>query len=93
MTKLPAVTETIYDLADTIMRSIVTSSDECNCSSQTFPVNELAGMGHSLLSATGYPAIVMLGLSSASNHDHSMEMSVLDVIVPSEFEYMRSVVI
>ena len=71
---------------------MVVSSDDRSKFLQTSLVNELAGMGHSLLSATGYPAKVMLGLSSASNHDHSIEMRVLDVIVPSAFEYMRSVV-
>lgn len=50
------------------------------------------GVGHFLLSGKeSSPTTIILGASSASNHDSSMLISVLAVTVPSKFEYTISV--
>ena len=52
-------------------------------SRQVSLVNVFPGMGHNLLSATDTPAMFKLGFFCDNNHDDSMLISKLDVIVPS----------
>ena len=52
-------------------------------SRQVSLVNVFPGMGHNLLSVTDCSATFKLGFFCDNNHDDSMLISKLDVIVPS----------